>query len=56
MNELFPILGGFILSGARRRRGARLGDNGVIVKNVEYSLHKSDGKWLVSDCGPAKKT
>jgi hypothetical protein len=27
------------------RMGTRLGDIAVIVKNVEYSLHKSDGEW-----------
>jgi tetratricopeptide (TPR) repeat protein len=32
-----------------------IGDLAVIVKDVEYSLHKSDGKWLVSDCVPTKR-
>jgi tetratricopeptide (TPR) repeat protein len=27
----------------------------VIARDVEYTLHKSDGKWLVSDCVPMKK-
>lgn len=33
-----------------------VGDLGVIVRNVEYSLRKADGKWLVSDCVSTKKT
>jgi len=32
-----------------------IGDLAVIVRDVEYSLHKSDGKWLVSDCVPTKR-
>jgi hypothetical protein len=27
----------------------------VIVRDVKYSLHKSNGRWLVSDCVPTKK-
>jgi len=33
-----------------------VGDLAVIVRDVQYSLHKSDGKWLVSDCVSTKRT
>jgi len=32
------------------------GDLAVILRDVDYSLHKSDGKWLVTDCVPTKQT
>jgi tetratricopeptide (TPR) repeat protein len=32
------------------------GDLAVILRDVDYSLHKSDGKWSVTDCVPTKQT
>ena len=32
------------------------GDLAVILRDVDYSLHKSDGKWSVTDCLPTKQT
>ncbi len=32
------------------------GDLAVTLRDVDYSLHKSDGKWLVTDCVPTKQT
>lgn len=32
------------------------GDLAVLLRDVDYSLHKSDGKWLVTDCVPTKQT
>jgi hypothetical protein len=31
------------------------GDLALILRDVEYSLHKTNGKWLISDCVPAKQ-
>ncbi|MDR3714092.1 MAG: tetratricopeptide repeat protein [Puia sp.] len=31
------------------------GDLAVILRDVDYSLHKSDGKWSVTDCVPTKQ-
>ncbi len=32
------------------------GDLTVTLRDVTYSFHKSDGKWLVIDCVPTKQT
>jgi tetratricopeptide (TPR) repeat protein len=32
------------------------GDLALIVRDVNYLLHKSDGKWLITDCVPTKQT
>jgi tetratricopeptide (TPR) repeat protein len=32
------------------------GDLAVILRDVGYTLHKSDGKWSVTDCIPTKQT
>ncbi len=32
------------------------GDLAVLLRDVDYSLHKSDGKWSVTDCVPRKQT
>jgi tetratricopeptide (TPR) repeat protein len=32
------------------------GDLAVTLRDVDYSLHKSGGKWLITDCVPAKQT
>jgi tetratricopeptide (TPR) repeat protein len=32
------------------------GDLAVILRDVDYSLHKSDGKWSVTECVPTKET
>jgi len=32
------------------------GDLAVILRDVDYSLHKAEGKWSVTDCVPTKQT
>jgi hypothetical protein len=32
------------------------GDLAVLLRDVDYSLHKSDGKWSVTDCVPRNQT